>query len=117
MGHVQINLSAANVRHQDHELEEAVLDHEGLPQDHFWKVVWGKYQADIRETGNDRRFERWHHWVDREFHDLTPIPVTLEPPHPPPSISTHSAAVPEPGGAVLLGIALVIATISILCKR
>ena len=115
MGHKALDLSPGNVHREDIKLKDAVLDHEGLPADHYWTVVYGKYEADIRETGNDHRFRHYHHWVDREFRDLTPI--TVAPAPPPPSISTHSAAVPEPGGAVLLGIALVISTLAILCKR
>ena len=117
MGHKSIDLAPANVRREDIKLAEDVRDHDEIPADHYWTVVYGHYEADIRETGNDHRFRHYHPWVDREFHDLTPVPITSEPPHPPPSISTHSAAVPEPGGAVLLGIALVIATVAILCRR
>jgi hypothetical protein len=134
MGHINIDLSAANERHQDRILARDARSPDPVAPaqlDHFWRVVWGYREHDIRETGNAHRFDRDHPWVAKEFEEIerklsleVPPPslwcpppgqtVTTTTPPPPP---VGVAAVPEPSGVLLLALGLALVACRPMVRR
>ncbi len=105
MAHIatKIDFSSGNVRFQIDLLGRAVREHGPLPLTKYIEYAIWKRDEDIRETGNEHRFDRHHPVLSRELKawereqlTATTISPVIAPTSAPTTTTTTSTGTPKP---------------------